>query len=231
MKLGLYKPSQGYWVRVMTAVFAGVLFLWGAAWAWGEAARVGLPVRAWEAQVSGVQGEISEGTRLELLIRDEDGDRTVIGTASAAAGVQDVAGRRLLELVEPRMDEGRHPSQAQIIRAESNGSVFTARVDGSPRAIPVLEQEFLQGGVAGVIILFGAILIYWFVGVKPRTVEFLIATDNEMKKVNWSTRREVIGSTWVVVIASFVLAAFLFGVDNLFSRFFQFIGVLEDLPS
>ena len=27
----------------------------------------------------------------------------------------------------------------------------------------------------------------------------MIATEGEMKKVNWSTRREIIGMTWVVI--------------------------------
>src|SRR5437879_5097261 len=29
---------------------------------------------------------------------------------------------------------------------------------------------------------------------KPKVVDFLIATDSEMKKVNWTTRKELIGS-------------------------------------
>ena len=49
----------------------------------------------------------------------------------------------------------------------------------------------------------------------------------EMRKVNWSSRREIIGSTWIVISASFMLAAGLFAVDFLFSRFFALIGVLE----
>ena len=40
----------------------------------------------------------------------------------------------------------------------------------------------------------------------------LIATDGEMKKVNWSTRKEIVGSTWVVVAATFLLTAVLIAV-------------------
>ena len=29
---------------------------------------------------------------------------------------------------------------------------------------------------------------FWFIGAKRRTVEFMIATEGEMKKVNWSSR-------------------------------------------
>ncbi|RNC82861.1 MAG: preprotein translocase subunit SecE [Phycisphaera sp.] len=60
-----------------------------------------------------------------------------------------------------------------------------------------------------------------------RSVDFLIATDGEMKKVNWSTRKEVQGSTIVVVIASFLLAFAIFVVDYGFGAFFKLIGVLQ----
>ena len=62
-------------------------------------------------------------------------------------------------------------------------------------------RVYLQGGVAGIILLLGAVIIYVYVGVKRRPVDFLINTDNEMKKVNWSTRREIVGSTWRMVDA------------------------------
>ena len=73
----------------------------------------------------------------------------------------------------------------------------------------------------------GAILTYWLVGVSPRTVEFLIATDGEMKKVNWSSRRDVMGSTWVVILWSVLIAGGLFTVDLAFAKLFQLIGVLQ----
>jgi preprotein translocase subunit SecE len=48
-----------------------------------------------------------------------------------------------------------------------------------------------------------------------------------MKKVNWSTRREVMGSTWVVIAASFIIAAILYVVDLGFQYFFVAIDVLQ----
>ena len=89
------------------------------------------------------------------------------------------------------------------------------------------ELVYLQAAVAGGIALIGAIMIYWIVGVKPRTVDFFIATEGEMQKVNWSTRREVLGSTWVVIGVSLIIAAVLFITDIAFSNFFQFIDILE----
>ena len=48
-----------------------------------------------------------------------------------------------------------------------------------------------------------------------------------MKKVNWPVRREVIGSTWVVIVCVLMLSAILFTSDMAFSRFFQFIHILD----
>ena len=67
---------------------------------------------------------------------------------------------------------------------------------------------------------------FWFTN-KPSTVEFLIATDSEMKKVNWTTRKELIGSTKVVIGFMFIIASFLFLCDLLFGLFFHMIGVLK----
>ena len=104
---------------------------------------------------------------------------------------------------------------------------FTAAVAGQPRTAFAFSQVYLQGGFAGVVLLIGAILIYWHVAVRRPSVDFLVNTDNEMKKVNWSARREVIGSTWVVVAATFLISAALFVVDYLFSSFFGAVGVLQ----
>ena len=55
----------------------------------------------------------------------------------------------------------------------------------------------------------------------------LIATDMEMKKVNWSTRKDIIASTYVVIGAAFLIAALIFGVDIFLKELFERIGVLK----
>lgn len=79
------------------------------------------------------------------------------------------------------------------------------------------------------LVLMGAVT-YWVVGVNRRANEFFIATEGEMKKVNWSTRKDVVRSTKVVVAAVVLLAALLFLVDLLFMTFFSSIGVLQAAP-
>ncbi|MCD6378651.1 MAG: preprotein translocase subunit SecE [Planctomycetes bacterium] len=61
----------------------------------------------------------------------------------------------------------------------------------------------------------------------PRSADFLIATEGEMKKVSWSSKKELIGATKVVIITTFLLAAMLGAVDLAFAFFFKEIGVLQ----
>jgi preprotein translocase SecE subunit len=72
--------------------------------------------------------------------------------------------------------------------------------------------------------------ICWFYLNKPRVVDFFIATESEMKKVNWTSRKEIIGSTKVVIIFMFMIAFFLFFVDLFFAWFFYLIKVLHKAP-
>lgn len=78
-----------------------------------------------------------------------------------------------------------------------------------------------------VMLLAAGYGIYWLVGRNQRFVEFLIATEGEMKKVNWSTRKEVWGATKVVIVTVFMLAIIIAVVDLAFMVFFGGIGVLK----
>jgi preprotein translocase subunit SecE len=65
---------------------------------------------------------------------------------------------------------------------------------------------------------------------KPNNADFLIATDSEMKKVNWTSRRELFGSTKVVIIFMFLIAFLLFAFDIIFGYLFYFLDVLKTKP-
>ncbi len=90
-----------------------------------------------------------------------------------------------------------------------------------------LEPIYIQGAVGALVFLVFGGLVYWFVYHKQATSEFLIATEGEMRKVNWSTRREVVGSTIVVISISLVISILLFVSDAMFASFFKLINVLE----
>jgi preprotein translocase SecE subunit len=60
-----------------------------------------------------------------------------------------------------------------------------------------------------------------------KVCDFLIHTESEMKKVSWTSRKDIIGSTKVVVFVMVALAILLFIVDVFFMFFFNAIGVLR----
>jgi preprotein translocase subunit SecE len=134
MPIGIYKPGQGYWTRLMTAIALGMLVLMGGTW-------------------------IS----------------------------QQVANVRLFGLE----------------------TVWTQAL-----AFLIIAAAF---GIVG----------YHLVGRKPGSVEFLIAVEGEMKKVNWSSRREIAGSTYVVIGFVIIIGLIAFTFDSIFQWLFIQGGVLE----
>lgn len=134
MAAGIYKPGQGYWTRMLSAIAAGTLAVSGGMWASQQLARLPL------------------------------GD---------------------------------------------------------------VNPLYIQGaGLLAVVVPFG-LVVYWLIGRKKRSVDFLVATEGEMRKVNWSTRKEVMGSTWVVIGVSIIITAVLLLADVVFSAIFKAIGVLQ----
>lgn len=82
----------------------------------------------------------------------------------------------------------------------------------------------------GIPIAFAVVvggLAWFFIYGHRGTGDFMIATEGEMKKVSWSSKEEVIGSTKVVIMFTFMLALFLFVVDVVFQYMFRSIGVLK----
>jgi preprotein translocase subunit SecE len=55
------------------------------------------------------------------------------------------------------------------------------------------------------------------------TVRFLREVRVEMKKVTWPQRKEIIGSTAVVIVASFLVSFFLGFVDLILQKLLGFI--------
>ena len=86
------------------------------------------------------------------------------------------------------------------------------------------------GMIAATVFAVVYAFIAWRLMNKPANVDFLIATDSEMKKVNWTSKRELIGSTKVVILFMFMIALLLFVIDLVFSMLFWLMGVLEFSP-
>jgi len=62
-----------------------------------------------------------------------------------------------------------------------------------------------------------------------RFADFLIATESEMKKVSWSSRAELVGSTIVVIVTVLVMAMYIFGVDTVLMTGLRWIGILASI--
>ncbi len=67
-----------------------------------------------------------------------------------------------------------------------------------------------------------ALLIFWLVN-KPNLADFMIAAEGEIKKVSWSSRREIVASTTIVIGVVLSVGFMLVGVDFVFSGLFEFV--------
>jgi len=56
-----------------------------------------------------------------------------------------------------------------------------------------------------------------------KLIKFLQEVRQEMKKVTWPTRKEISGSTIVVIITVFIVAIYLGIVDNVLQRIMLYL--------
>lgn len=82
-----------------------------------------------------------------------------------------------------------------------------------------------------VIMLTTALVFAWFgwmlIGTRRKSVEFLIATEGEMRKVNWSSRREIELSTRAVIGLTILIAVYCWTFDVAFASIFRWMTVLR----
>lgn len=236
MNFRLYKPGQGYWMRVVTAAFFGTLILAMAAWLWNESKAIALPIKGYTVPVEGLPEGRSPGAGDVLTFLSENTDpagpaRTTVGSSAIATAETTSTGATIVTTkvaLEPG-HEAYDATRFTITPATgASGAPYEVRLYGNMQPIPIFDPQYLQVGLAVAAILVGALFLLYFVSMSPKTGEFLIATDGEMKKVNWSTRKEVIGSTWVVVTTCFLLAGVLFVVDFGLASFFGLIGIIDN---
>ena len=220
---GIYKYGQGYWVRMLTAVLAGTLILMGAAWSWSRLAVVSIPITGYSLSVTQVSGNLAPAETVELFKgREKIGTAAVesfvplAGDASGVAKVKDVA-----------LDKGRIAADIDRVRlGDAASPTFSGVVAGrDPKFL--FPKVYLQAGVASLIVLLGGFFLHRFVAARPTTVDFLVATDSEMKKVNWSTRQVIQDTTIVVIGATFLIAGFIFVADIGLRMLMELIGVLK----
>jgi len=87
---------------------------------------------------------------------------------------------------------------------------------------PDIEVGLTWGGVAAILV--GVLLgTYYFVYCKPKSAEFFVQVDTELRKVTWpditpwfKPAAKVWGATYVVLALVVVLTIFIYGVDTIF---------------
>jgi len=124
------------------------------------------------------------------------------------------------------------PGQGYYTRMLSGigaGILVVAGVAWLVKQLSVVKSDYVYyyQGITAAVIILGAFITLWYLLNKPRIVDFMIATESEMRKVNWPSRSEIIKSTWVVICGTIMMALLLLVVDVAFARLFTWIGVLE----
>ena len=89
-------------------------------------------------------------------------------------------------------------------------------------------KTWLRAGIPAALFLVLSWVIFKVLN-SVKFADFLIATEGEMKKVSWSTRKEIVASTKIVIISVFVMAIILAAVDTGFSLLFHKMGILKVL--
>lgn len=79
---------------------------------------------------------------------------------------------------------------------------------------------WVQNMVPVGVCLICAGVIYWLSN-KPAVADFMIAAEGEIKKVSWSTRKEITNSTIIVIFVVVIMASGLGVVDLAFRLFFD----------
>lgn len=210
---GIYKFGQGYWVRIGTALAIGIFAMLAAAWAANELEAYQPPAPTWSLPLSEMKGAPQAGAAVVLQAL-EDNKPVQIGTATAGAfeGAGTDSGALVVREIKIT-DTNRTARDVQRIEAGPAGTPSVVALVSRPVPIPLFPRGYVQAGVAGLLLLAGMIVGWRLVASKPSAVDFLIATDGEMKKVNWSTRKVIIDTTSVVIFATFFIAFLIFVFD------------------
>ena len=74
---------------------------------------------------------------------------------------------------------------------------------------------------AGLFVVLGG-ASFWLVN-RPTIVDFMISAEGEVKKVSWSSRKEIAVSTFVVIVVVVVMSVLLGVTDVIFQMFFTWL--------
>jgi len=113
----------------------------------------------------------------------------------------------------------------RVCTAISGGVITALGCSALYDKLDVLQGDnkfWIQAGIPVVVLLVIVFTMFKFLNT-PKFADFLIATEGEMKKVTWATKKEVYVSTTVVIVTLLAMALTLFAVDLGLGKFFQLI--------
>ena len=228
MAFSIYKPGQGYWTRMLTAIGAGIVVMSTVGWLWYELGNTSFSVHREHVGGLGTVGEAGDASDplkafgISLADAEIGGNSLRIeSVASESRAIQAGFSRDdVVAAVNSTVVTDRATLAKALEALESTGTLKVT-VDRSESIV-----LYIQAGVAVVVILIAGMVLWWIMN-RPRSVDFMIATEAEMRKVNWPSRREIRGSTMVVVCGTIIMAVFLWSINLVFGFLFTEIKILE----
>jgi preprotein translocase SecE subunit len=121
---------------------------------------------------------------------------------------------------QPLLDE------ARTIRLDLPAKTEPYSMDGDTRhdRMTLVPQVKI---VVPLVLLAGVIWLAWRIVNLPTFADFLIATEAELNKVSWTSRKRLVQDTVVVLVATMLITAFLLFSDVVWSWLLQRVGVLR----
>ena len=86
-------------------------------------------------------------------------------------------------------------------------------------SIPIVSIPFTGSFVISALLFIGGMVWIYAWMQRPRTADFLIEVEAELRKVTWPSGQEVVNASIVVVITVVVLMGFLAGADWAIGKF------------
>jgi preprotein translocase subunit SecE len=97
-----------------------------------------------------------------------------------------------------------------------------ATLDISNQKVLIAVQTLIPAAIA----VAGGIFVFW-ISNKTNVADFLISAEGEVKKVSWSTRKELTVSTFVVIFVVISMACMLAATDVVFQLLFSQMGLFR----
>ena len=88
--------------------------------------------------------------------------------------------------------------------------------------VPILGTISSFNLIAALVFFMGVYALHLVLN-RASSVDMLIDTEQELKKVSWPSRAEVKSATLVVALVTFLMAILLFGFDEVLRRLFRLV--------